>query len=220
MGEAFWNPVFVSLRVVVVASILSFLLALIVAWFLKKRRFKGKVFVETFLMLPLVLPPTVIGFGLLVIFGRNSWIGSWFEQLFGQPIVFTYLAAVIAASIVAFPLVFQMLVNGFEAVDEELEAAARQMGAGECKVFIYVTLPLAWRSVISGYMLGFARALGEFGATLMFAGSIFGVTQTMPTSIYIAVESGNTEMAYYWVISIVIFAFALLAVVQRMKKVD
>ncbi|WP_054703873.1 molybdate ABC transporter permease subunit [Bacillus sp. JCM 19041] len=219
MGVEFWTPIIVSLRVVAVASILSFVLAVFAAWMLKKRRFKGKVFVETVLMLPLVLPPTVIGFGLLTIFGRRSFIGEWFEHLFNQPIVFSYLAAVIAATVVAFPLIYQMLINGFEAVDDDLEAAARQMGASEWKVFYYVTLPLTWRALVSGYMLGFARALGEFGATLMFAGSIFGVTQTIPTSIFIAVESGNMALAYYWVISIVVFAFVLLAFVQRIKTI-
>ncbi|MBM7634381.1 molybdate ABC transporter permease subunit [Geomicrobium sediminis] len=218
MFETFWTPITVSLRVVIVASILAFLLALFFAWFLKKRQFKGKLFVETVLMLPLVLPPTVIGFGLLVVFGRNSWVGEWYEALFNQPIVFTYSAAVIAAAVVSFPLIFQMLVNGFESVDDELESAARQMGASEWQVFWHVTLPIAWRSVVTGYMLGFARALGEFGATMMFAGSIVGVTQTLPVSIYLAVETGNTMMAYYWVISIVIFAMVLLGTVQRLKR--
>ena len=220
MGTEFWTPILVSLRVVALASILSFILAVLAAWFLKKKSFKGKVFVETILMLPLVLPPTVIGFGLLVIFGRRSFVGQWFELLFNQTIVFSYIAAVIAATVVAFPLIYQMLMNGFESVDDDLEAAARQMGASEWKVFYHVTVPLTWRSLVSGYMLGFARALGEFGATMMFAGSIAGLTRTIPTSIYIAVESGNTAMAYYWVISIVIFAFGLLSVVQRLKKID
>ncbi|GAF65584.1 molybdate ABC transporter permease protein [Bacillus sp. TS-2] len=214
----FWEPIFVSIRVVILASFIAFVLAVIAAWFLKKKNFKGKIFIETFLMLPLVLPPTVIGFGLLVIFGRRSLIGQWFETIFNQPIVFSYIAAVIAAAVVAFPLIYQMLMSGFESVDSELEAAARQMGASEQQVFWYVTIPLSWRTLISGYMLGFARALGEFGATLMFAGTIAGVTQTIPTSIYISVESGNIGMAYYWVISIIVFSFVLLSVVQRLKR--
>ncbi len=220
MGEEFWTPIFVSLRVVIVASVLAFLLAVLFAWWLKKRSFKGKIVVETILMLPLVLPPTVIGFGLLVIFGRRSPVGQWFEAVFNQSIVFSYVAAVIAATVVAFPLIYQMLINGFEAVEDELEQAARQMGASEWKVFYHVTLPMTWRQVVSAYMLGFARALGEFGATLMFAGSIAGLTRTITTSIYIAVESGNVLLAYYWVFSIILFAFVLLSVVQRFKKMD
>ncbi|MFB4213726.1 molybdate ABC transporter permease subunit [Shouchella sp. JSM 1781072] len=218
IDSSFWTPIFVSLQVVSVASVLAFLLALCAAWFLKKRTFKGKVVVETLLILPLVLPPTVIGFGLLVVFGRRSVIGQWYEQLFNQPIVFTLVAAIIAATVVAFPLIYQMLMNGFEAVEDDLEDAARQMGASEWAVFRYVSLPLAWRSLVSGFTLGFARALGEFGATLMFAGSIVGVTQTIPISIYLAVETGNTIMATYWVLSIVLFSFVLLATVQRLKR--
>lgn len=217
MDLPFWTPILVSLRVVLLASVLAFLLALFVAWKVKKKRFKGKLLAETTLMLPLVLPPTVIGFGLLVVFGRRSFIGEWFEHFFNQPIVFTYIAAVIAATVVAFPLVYQMLINGFEAVEDDLEEAARQMGASEWRVFYHVTLPLAWKAIVSGFMLGFARALGEFGATLMFAGSIAGVTQTVPISIYLAVETGNTAMALYWVLSIIIFSFVLLAIVQRLK---
>ncbi|UTR06428.1 molybdate ABC transporter permease subunit [Alkalihalobacillus sp. LMS6] len=218
IDSSFWTPIVVSLQVVSVASVLAFLLALCAAWFLKKRTFKGKVVVETLLILPLVLPPTVIGFGLLVVFGRRSVIGQWYEQLFNQPIVFTLVAAIIAATVVAFPLIYQMLMNGFEAVEDDLEDAARQMGASEWAVFRYVSLPLAWRSLVSGFTLGFARALGEFGATLMFAGSIVGVTQTIPISIYLAVETGNTIMATYWVLSIVLFSFVLLATVQRLKR--
>lgn len=128
MGEEFWTPIFVSLRVVIVASVLAFLLAVLFAWWLKKRSFKGKIVVETILMLPLVLPPTVIGFGLLVIFGRRSPVGQWFEAVFNQSIVFSYVGAVIAATVVAFPLIYQMLINGFEAVEDELEQADKTDG--------------------------------------------------------------------------------------------
>lgn len=218
METEFWTAIVVSLRIVSMASLLAFVTALFAAWGLKKRQFPGKLFIETVLMLPLVLPPTVIGFGLLVVLGRNSWVGSAYEWLFAQPIVFSYLAAVIAATVVAFPLVYQTFINGFEAVDTDLEEAAKQMGASSWKVFLYVTFPLAQKSIVSGFMLGFARALGEFGATLMFAGSIYGVTRTIPTAIYLAVETGNFLLASYWVGSIVVFAFFLLASVQRIKN--
>ncbi|GAA0361316.1 molybdate ABC transporter permease subunit [Bacillus horti] len=218
MSASFWSPILVSVKIISVSSILTFLLAVAAAWFMKGRRFKGKSAVETFLMLPLVLPPTVVGFALLVGLGRNSWIGQAVEWLFSKPLVFSYSAAVIAAIVVAFPLVYQMLRNGFESVDPELEAAARQLGAGEWQVFIYVTLPLSWRYLLTGYMLGFARGLGEFGATLMFAGSIPGRTQTISTAIFVAVESGNITYAYYWVASIVLFSFVLLSLVHRVKR--
>lgn len=214
---SFWSPILISLKIISVSSVVTFLLATLVAWFMKSKSFKGKSILETIFILPLVLPPTVVGFGLLVLLGRNSWIGQAFEWLFSMPLVFSYWAAVLAAIVVSFPLVYQMLRNGFEGVDPELEAAARQLGAGEMQVFLHVTLPLAWRNLVAGFMLGFARGLGEFGATLMFAGSIPGRTQTISTAIFIAVESGNISAAYYWVSAIIIFSFLLLSIVQRIQ---
>ncbi|WP_078578815.1 molybdate ABC transporter permease subunit [Salipaludibacillus agaradhaerens] len=215
--QQFLTPVVISLQVIVVASILSFVTALLAAWFMKGKSFRGRSLIETVMMLPLVLPPTVVGFGLLVIFGGQSWIGQAFEWLFSTRIVFSYWAAVIAAAVVAFPLIYQTLINAFENVDTELEQAARQMGANEKQLFMYVTFPLAWRSVITGYMLGFARGLGEFGATIMFAGNIPGQTQTMPTAIYSAVQTGQTEAAYYWVVALILFSFGLLSLVLRLR---
>lgn len=213
----FWSPIILSVQVTTVASILAFSFALIIAGWMKGRSFPGKILVETVWILPLVLPPTVIGFGLLLIFGRNSWIGQGIEWLSGQPVVFSWWAAVIAATVVAFPLVYQTLKTGFESVDPDLEDAARSMGAGERQVFWHVTIPLSWRSLTAGYMLGFARGIGEFGATLMLAGNIPGKTQTIPTAIYIATESGHFTLAAYWVGSIVIFSFLLLNIVQRIR---
>jgi molybdate transport system permease protein len=218
MNMEFWSPIFLSLKVNGVASILVFFLALLVAWQMKGRCFFGKSVLETFLMLPLVLPPTVVGFGLLVLMGRKSLIGQTIEWFFHQPIIFTWWAAVIASVIVAFPLVYQTLKNGFESVDRDLEDAARSMGAGEWQVFRYITLPLSWRSLVTGYMLGFARGIGEFGATLMVAGNVPGKTQTIPTAIYLAVEAGDMRLAIYWVASIVILSFVLMAIVQRIKS--
>lgn len=217
MHDDFWSPILLSLKVNGVASILVFVLALFVAWWMKGRSFFGKSAIETLLILPLVLPPTVVGFGLLVLMGRNSWIGQAVEWLFHQPILFTWWAAVIAAVVVAFPLVYQTLRNGFESVDQDLEDAARSMGAGEWQVFRYVTLPLSWRWLVTGYVLGFARGIGEFGATLMVAGNIPGKTQTIPTAIYIAVESGDMRLAACWVAATVLLSFVLLSIVQRVK---
>jgi len=215
--QSFLSPVLISAQVILIASILSFLVALLVAWWMKDKSFRGRSVLETFFMLPLVLPPTVIGFGLLVLMGRQSWIGKAVEWLFSQPLVFSFWAAVVAAAVVAFPLIYQTLRNGFESIDKELIEAARQMGGNEKQVFIHVILPLSWRSLLTGYILGFARGLGEFGATIMFAGNIPGRTQTMPTAIYSAVQSGKTEMAYYWVAFLILFSFLLLSLVQRFK---
>jgi len=213
----FWSPILISLKVNLIASILAFLLALLAAWLMARRAFKGKAVVETVLMLPLVLPPTVVGFGLLVLFGTRSWIGRGIEWLFEQPIVFTWWAAVIAACVVAFPLIYQTLKTGFESLDRELEEAARSIGANEWQVFRHVTLPLSWRFILSGYMLGFARGLGEFGATLMFAGDIPGKTETIPTAIFMAAESGNWTLAAGWVVSIVVLSFLLLSLIHKIR---
>lgn len=169
-------------------------------------------------MLPLVLPPTVVGFGLLHVFGRNSWVGKGFEWLFGQPIIFSWLAAVIAAVVVAFPLVYQSIRAGFESVDKELEDVARTMGASEWQVFRHISLPLSWRFLMSGYLMGFARGLGEFGATLMFAGNIPGETESIPTAIYIAVESGKIKLAACLVFSTILLSFAMLFFINRLKQ--
>jgi molybdate transport system permease protein len=216
--QSFLSPVIISAQVILIASVISFTSALFIAWWMKGKSFKGRSVIETILMLPLVLPPTVIGFGLLVLMGRQSWIGQAFEWLFSMPLVFSFWAAVVAAAVVAFPLIYQTLINAFESVEEELEEAASQMGAKQSQVFLYVTLPLSWRSLVTGYMLGFARGLGEFGATIMFAGNIPGRTQTMPTAIYASVQSGQTVLAYYWVGSMILFSFLLLSVVHRLKR--
>lgn len=213
----FWSPILLSFKVTITAGLIAFVAATAFAWWLKARSFPGKTILETVLMLPLVLPPTVVGFGLLVLLGRNGPVGRWVEWLFHQPVIFTWWAAVVAAAVVAFPLMYQTFKAGFESVDRDLEDAARAMGAGEGQVFRYVTLPLSWRFLLTGTVLGFARGIGEFGATLMVAGNIPGETQTVPTAIYIAVETGRMDLATYWVTAVVFFSFLLLGIVQRMK---
>jgi len=217
ISTGFWSPILLSFKVTITASLIAFVAATAFAWWLKARSFPGKTIVETALMLPLVLPPTVVGFGLLILMGRNGPVGRWVEWLFHQPVIFTWWAAVVAAAVVAFPLMYQTFKAGFESVDRDLEDAARAMGAGEGQVFRYVTLPLSWRFLLTGTVLGFARGIGEFGATLMVAGNIPGETQTVPTAIYIAVETGRMDLATYWVIAVVFFSFLLLGIVQRMK---
>ncbi|WP_134687187.1 molybdate ABC transporter permease subunit [Brevibacillus migulae] len=216
--EQFWTPIYISLKIATVASIFVFILGVCAAWYMARKPRKGRLIVETILLSPLVLPPTVVGFGLLVLFGRNSWLGKGIEWLFGQPIVFTWWAAVIAGVVVSFPLVYQTIKTGFESVDKELEEIARTMGAGEAQVFWHVTLPLSWRFLLSAFMFGFARAMGEFGATLMFAGNIPGKTENIPTAIYLAVESGDMRSATYWVIAMIIISFLLLSFIHKLNK--
>lgn len=211
----FWSPIRLSLQVSLLSGILTALIGVCVARWMSRRSFKGKTLLETAFMLPLVLPPTVVGFLLLVVLGRKSWLGRLIEWLFAAPIVFTWWAAVIAATVVAFPLVYQTMKVGFASVDRDLEDAGRSIGANEWQVFRYITLPLTFRSLISAYILGFARSLGEFGATLMIAGNIPGKTQTIPTAIYVAVDAGNAPMAWAWTGSMIVISFLMLLLTGR-----
>ncbi|SDS63749.1 molybdate transport system permease protein [Paenibacillaceae bacterium GAS479] len=207
---AFWPPVLLSLKVATLASIISLLLGTAAARWMSRARFRGKLLLETAFLLPLVLPPTVVGFVLLVVLGRRSSVGKLIEAMFSAPLVFSWWAAVVAAVVVSFPLVYQTMKTGFAGIDPDLEQAARSAGAGELQVLRYVALPLALRSLLAALVLGFARSLGEFGATLMIAGNIPGVTQTVPTAIYVAVDSGQTTMAWAWTAAIILFSFLLL----------
>jgi molybdate transport system permease protein len=150
-----------------------------------------------------------------MLLGRRSWLGKWIEWLFDAPIVFSWWAAVVAAVVVAFPLVYQTMKTGFLSIDRDLEDAGRSIGANEWQVLRYITLPLAFRSLVTAYILGFARSLGEFGATLMIAGNIPGKTQTLPTAIYVAVDSGNMGIAWAWTGAIIAISFVLLLVSRR-----
>ncbi|WP_179014956.1 MULTISPECIES: molybdate ABC transporter permease subunit [unclassified Paenibacillus] len=212
-----WMPIRLSLQVALIASILSTLFGVALAWPMSRSKVKGKILLETAFMLPLVLPPTVVGFLLLILLGRRSWIGQFAEWLFSAPIIFSWGAAVIASVVVSFPLVYQTMKTGFHTIDQQITDAARSSGANEWQVFRYITLPLAFPSVITAYILSFARSLGEFGATLMIAGNIPGKTQTVPTAIFVAVDSGNMTMAWLWTISMVVISFLLLLLTGRQR---
>lgn len=212
--EEFLSPVWLSLKVAFVAGIIAIILGILIGRLMSRASFKGKAVLETILMLPMVLPPTVIGFLLIIFFGANGIGGQLIEWLFNQSIMFTWWAAVVASAVVAFPLMYQSAKSGFQGISLHIEDAARVDGAGEWKVLFYISIPLASKALISGSILSFARALGEFGATLMFAGNIPGETQTIPTAIYIAIDSDNMALAWAWVISIIIISFMMLLVIR------
>lgn len=214
LSEEFLRPIWISLKVATIAGIIVIIFGTVAGRLLARRDFKGKSVLETLIMLPMVLPPTVVGFLLIVFFGKNSVAGQAIEWLFNQPIIFTWWAAVMAASVVAFPLMYQSAKSAFQGVDADIEAAARLDGANEWKVFLRISIPLASKMLLSGCILSFARALGEFGATLMFAGNIPGETQTIPTAIYVAMDSGNITLAWLWVIAIIIISFLMLLTVR------
>jgi len=205
-----WEPIFLSLKVAAIATAFAFILGVFFAYLLNKKSVPGKNIWETLLILPIVLPPSVMGYLLLVAFGKRGLIGSFLLEKFDVQVVFTWLACVIAASVVSLPLMYQNAKAAFLSVDPAYEQAARTLGSGEAKIFFTVTLPLGWPGIISGIALTFARSLGEFGATLMLAGNIPHKTQTMSTAIYYAVQSGKDEMANTMVLILTVFSFMLI----------
>lgn len=189
-----------SLKVAGWATAINLVLGVATGFFLARFRFPGRDLLDTLLTLPMVMPPTVLGYYLLVLVGRNSALGSWLYENLGVSLMFSWQGAVLASSVVAFPLVFKPARAAFENVDGQLEQAAKVLGLPALAVFFRVTLPLAWRGILAGLLLAFARALGEFGATLMIAGSIPGRTQTLSIAVYEAVQAGQDEQAHFMVL--------------------
>ena len=189
------TAVWLSVKVALLCSVLSLPLAVAAGWLLARRQFKGKIFINGIIHLPLVIPPVTIGFLLLMIFGVNGWLGQWLYSFFGIRIAFTFVAAVMAAMVVSFPLVVRSVKVAFEMIDPHYEEASRTLGAGPWSTFFRVSFPLAYPGILSGFILAFARSLGEFGATIVFAGNIQGITQTLPLAIYCFMEIPGQELA-------------------------
>jgi molybdate transport system permease protein len=189
------EPILLSLQVALIAVAIVAVLATLLARLMARQDFTGKALVESLIILPMVLPPTVIGYGLLILLGKRGLLGRFLFENFDLQIVFTWWAAIFAAAVVSFPLMYQSAKAAFASVDLSLEQAARTLGSSEIRVFLRITLPLAYPGLLAGLVLAFARALGEFGATLMVAGNIPGKTQTIPLAIYFAVETGDNILA-------------------------
>ncbi|MCB6183145.1 molybdate ABC transporter permease subunit [Leeia sp. TBRC 13508] len=189
-----WTPLLLSLKVAGWATLINLILGVAAGYLLARVRFIGRDLLDTIATLPLVLPPTILGYYLLVIIGKKGWLGSWLDGL-GIRLIFTWQGAVIAASLVAFPLVFKAARTAFETIDPQFEEAASVLGLNKWQTFTRVSLPLAWRGILAGTLLSFARAMGEFGATLMVAGSIPGKTQTLSIAVYEAVQAGEDQLA-------------------------
>lgn len=214
--ESVWIALALSLKVAGWATAITLVLGVAVGYVLARARFPGRDLLDTLLTLPMVMPPTVLGYYLLVLLGKRSSFGAWLHDSFGINLIFTWQGAVIAASIVAFPLVFKPARAAFEAVDGQLEQAARVLGLSELAVFFRVTLPLAWRGILAGVLLAFARALGEFGATLMVAGSIPGKTQTLSIAVYEAVQAGQDDVANLLVLITSVVCVTVLLIAGRL----
>lgn len=207
------SPLWISLKTAAVSTLVTFLLGILAAWFAanSKSRFKGLL--DGIFTLPLVLPPTVLGFFLLLLFGKNGPIGRILFTL-GTTVIFTWPAAVISATVVAFPLMYKTVRASFEHIDRDILNAGRTLGVSERKVFWRVAVPIARPGIAAGTILAFARALGEFGATLMIAGNIPGKTQTIPVAIYFAVEGGEMGKALTWVLLILGISLSSIVVLN------
>jgi molybdate transport system permease protein len=211
-----WFPLWLSLRVAALSTVIALIVGLWLAYILANREFRGREVLDAAVSLPLVLPPTVLGYYLLVVVGRASPLGKAWEAVFGSPLVFTWKAAVVAALIHSLPLLVKSARAALESVDRSYERAARNLGASEWKLFWRVTLPLARRSILAAVALAFARSLGDFGVTLMVAGNIPGRTQTVAVAIYDAVEAGNGVAARTMVLVISFTALAILTIANRL----
>ncbi|RPD89187.1 molybdate ABC transporter permease subunit [Neisseria weixii] len=219
MNETLLTTLLLSLKIAATATLLNTVLAVAVGFALARRRFVGRNVLDTLLTLPMVLPPTVLGYYLLVAFGRNSAFGVWLKDTFGINLIFTWQGAVIAAVVVTFPLIFKPARAAFEEVNPQWEQAARVLGLSEAAVFFRVSLPLAWRGILAGILLAFARALGEFGATLMIAGSIPGQTQTLSIAIYEAVQAGDDALANGLVVLVSAVCIVILLAAGHLMRV-
>ncbi len=214
--DAAWIALALSLKVAGWATALNLVLGVAAGFALARFRFPGRELLDAVLTLPMVLPPTVLGYYLLVVIGKRGWLGAWLWETFGIHLIFTWQGAVVAATIVAFPLVIKSARAAFEGVDPQLERAGRVLGLNEWALFFRVTLPMAWRGVLAGVLLAFARALGEFGATLMVAGSIPGKTQTLSVAVYEAVQAGQDDTANLLVLIVSLTCIVVLLTAGRL----
>jgi molybdate transport system permease protein len=198
--ETIVTPLLLSLKVATIATLFAFIVGILLSWWFAFSKNKLTNFLSIFITIPLVLPPTVLGYYLLLLLGRSSPLGQWVETITGAPIVFTWKAAVIAAAIAALPLLIRPIQASFESISKETIGAAQLDGAGKFQLLVHIIIPLAYKGVLAGLVLGFARAMGEFGATLMVAGNIPGRTQTLSIAIYDAVQADRMRDAHLMVI--------------------
>lgn len=208
-----FSPLLISLKTSLSATFITIIIGVPAAWIVASYNVRFKGLLDSILTLPMILPPTVAGFFLLVLLGKRGFVGKLLERM-DMSVIFTWQAAMIAAAVVAFPLMYKTARSAFEQIDRNVLDAARLLGASEWKVFLRVAVPMAWPGIAAGVLLSFARALGEFGATMMVAGNIPGRTQTMPLAIFFAAESGNMEQAYAWVILIFAISLVMMALMN------
>ena len=215
-----FSPLFVSLKVSVTATIITFAMGIAAAWLIGRLK-RGRNIADVLLSLPMVLPPTVVGFFLLLAFGKDGFAGKFLANI-GMNVLFTWQGAVVAAVAVSLPIMYRTVRGAFDQIDKNIIAAARTLGMSESRIFFRIMIPMARPGIAAGSLLSFARALGEFGATMMVAGNIPGKTQTMSIAIYTAMQGGNREAAYVWVFIVLAISFVIILLMnlwnERMYK--
>lgn len=216
--DTFWPPLRLSLQVSLISTFLVAVAGSILGYILARRNFRGREIVDASITLPMVLPPTVTGYYLILILGRQGLLGHYIYDLTGYTIAFTWQAAVVASFVVSFPLMAKTVRAAVEAVNPELEKVSLLLGKGELETIIKITLPLAWKGVVAGIVLSFARGIGEFGATLMLAGNIPGKTSTMPLAIYSATQSGEYALANSLVVMLTILSLSVIYATNRLNR--
>jgi molybdate transport system permease protein len=217
MTESYLAPLWISCKTVITTTVITFFIGIAAARWMSRYSGRMKSLIDGVFILPLVLPPTVVGFGLLLLFGKHGPLGHFLAWL-GTTIVFSWPATVISAVVMTFPLMYMSARAGFEQVDINVENAARTLGASEWRIFWTVTMPMAWPAVVAATILTFARALGEFGATLILAGNIPGKTATIPVAIYFAIQGGHNDQAWGLVAIVLGISFASLAALAYWKR--
>jgi len=213
-----FTPLWLTLKVALLATLFAGAAGIALGWWMARRRFPGQSVLDSVLLLPMVLPPTVLGYYLIVLVGRNGLIGHWLERWFGITLLFTWQGAVLAAAVVSLPLIYKAARAAFEETDGRFAQAARTLGAGEWEVFLRISLPLALRGIGAGLALSFARAMGEFGATLMIAGNLPGRTQTLSVAVYAAVQAGDDRLALSLTLVISVVCVVLLVLASRLLQ--
>lgn len=208
-----WTPLYISIKTSLISTIITFIIGIIISYIMANYSGKYKGLIDGVLTLPLVLPPTVVGFILLLIIGKNGFVGEFLLK-YDKTLIFSWAATVIASTSVAFPMMYRTSRASFEQIDTNIINAARTLGLSEWKIFYKIAIPLAFPGIIAGVVLSFARALGEFGATLMIAGNIPGKTQTMPLAIFFAVEGGDMKSASIWVLAIMIISILMMVILN------
>ncbi|GEA33578.1 molybdate ABC transporter permease subunit [Clostridium diolis] len=214
-----FSPLWISIKTATLSTVITFFLGIIVSYWMSNFKGKSKGIIDGIFTLPLILPPTVVGFFLLLICGKNGPIGKLLD-LFNTSLIFSWSATVIAAIVVSFPMMYRTTRSAFEQIDINILSAARTLGLSEFKIFYKIAIPLAMPGIIGGLVLSFARAMGEFGATLMLAGNIPGKTQTMPLAIFFAAEGGDMQKAIIWVIIIVTLSLFLILILNYWSEVQ